>query len=77
MQSFFHADHVTGVFYFRPTLNALGSFANTELHYGFAYSRPFDLFASSMGQAVKRTPTAVYTGKAVKTPLFSGKAAMS
>lgn len=54
----FHADHITRVFYFKLTLNDLSSFANTELNNWFAYSRPVDLSAPSMGQIVKRTPTA-------------------
>lgn len=70
----FHADHITRVLYFKLTLNDLSSFANTESNNWFAYSRPVDLSAPSMGQTVKRTPTA-YGRKAKKTPLFLGKAA--
>lgn len=65
-ESLFHADHITGVFYFRLTLNDLGSFANTESNSWFVYSRPSDLSAPSMGQTVKRILRA-YGGKAKKT----------
>lgn len=75
-ESLFHADHITGVFYFRLTLTDFGSFDNTELNNWFAYSRPSDLSAPSVGQTIKRTSTA-YGGKAEKTPLFSEKAATS
>lgn len=67
-ESLFHADHVTGVLYFRLTLNDLGSFANTESNNWFAYSRPSDLSVPSVGQTVERIPTA-YGGKA-KRPSF-------
>lgn len=73
-ESLFHADHITRVFYFKLTLNDLHSFANTESNNWFAYSRPVDVSAPSMGQTVKRTPTA-YGRKAKKAPLVWGKAA--
>ena len=67
MHAFFHADHITGVFYFGLTLNDLGSFANTESNNWFAFILIY-LFPS--GERIfRRTPT-TYSGKAKRSLCF-------